>query len=171
MIGAAAKPGFRGLGPDRSHLKRITKRIVDVTGHAIKIPKGPLETAVSVIARTVGARDPGRRKEMGRLSSQLVAADAWAKRFLKKTFSHIGAARLRSWLLGASVGYLDFSSGWFFDLAGTVDLSVGALSARPDRVRPVIQFPGTYAGSAPQNHASHAGSPDLRVTSRQILKP
>jgi len=96
--------------------------------------------------RSLRRYDPGRRKRAGAFVQPVSGStpgrsDSLKRRFLASGWG--GATRLRSWLPGAGVGYLDFSSGWFFDLAGTVDLSVGALSARPDRVRPVIQFPGT----------------------------
>jgi len=72
------------------------------------------------------------------------AADAQAKRFLEETL-FLGAARLRSWLPGAGADTLIFSSGWFFDLAGTVNSCVGAPQMLClNRVSPAIHFPGTY---------------------------
>ena len=65
------------------------------------------------------------------------AGGARAKRFLEETRPphRGGAARLRSWLPGAGVGYRTIGSGfhdWFFDLAGTVDSGAGAQV--PDRI-------------------------------------
>ena len=95
------------------------------------------------------------------------AADARAKRFLEETLPRIGAGRLgcAHGCPGPGADTLTFGDGfrnWCFNLVGAVDSGGGAQVLCLNRVSPVIHFPGTYGGPAPQNHASHA-DPDLDV--------